>query len=885
MDSLVSLSTVRAWLFSTTPDELSRRMLAARRYRTNALSDLDEVHLWEELICYHTEDMWGTPSAHWANLMPLFGQVLGDRVVEIEIFAGMIIFGMFRYTFRAGPQRKLSGRRRLARGRETWQAEVSSTDVSPAGVAAPRGSPPGYRGRVVSPTHERKIEPTTASQSSRPWDTVAATASFYGADTHAQLRNVLIVGIRGFFFRLVMLMGALWLVTTETVRKAYHWEHFVGLFIVFIVVFVAGAGSQRGTSGRRRLLRGRKAWTAMDDSPHRIPAKRRAGQRREVAPRTPLPGSASSTAEKHRGDSSEVVHDFRPGNAAPAKTSPSAWFPRSSSDLGSSSFSPAKTAPKALAVVTATSACGEVPEAGTNRVLFADGAGERELSPPLYSDPLLHRPMAAGADGGTAGQPLQRPPGLEAGSNLCVDATSTIKAEMDELQKIRKAGLHIYRFMMSTGVRSVSNWLRLFAHRDLRAGPRAGFLWETAWCLDYELGIFDSAQPKDGLLNASLTAEISLRRLAAAELQARQKISPAAARVMASGKLKPSIVPYWMEREARRAAKAERSLLQLGRRLQRTIMGPFWPPDVDATLDADESEVSGGHAVAAGKLCESIQRRRDDGKRWVPKLRETEGFPLPEELQALCDGGQRNLFPIPLIPRPTTRPSRSHRVRKRFQVRMEAWRDANRYLTSLNALRGGAPAKQTRCRVRMRTILREPTPAQSQAHKVALREARRLALARSELTPCVQPIASLLRTVHTDSYSSTQPVQMRVTLDAEAIDEPNHEKVVELLDVLSSEEAEYYRHESNVVDLSLTSSVLFKEIESHYAFVAGATSEYAKYFLREDLPSRMWHFTLQDEVKALAGFAVVPKKRANRQQMPGQMPVTAQIMGSSEAGR
>ncbi len=56
------------------------------------------------------------------------------------------------------------------RGRVPWPAVVSSTVVSKVGVTALRNLPPGYRGRVVSPTDEHTVEPTTWCQSSRPRD-------------------------------------------------------------------------------------------------------------------------------------------------------------------------------------------------------------------------------------------------------------------------------------------------------------------------------------------------------------------------------------------------------------------------------------------------------------------------------------------------------------------------------------------------------------------------------------------------------------------------------------------------------------------------------------------------------------------------------------------
>jgi hypothetical protein len=39
----------------------------------------------------------------------------------------------------------------------------------------------------------------------------------------------------------------------------------------------------------------------------------------------------------------------------------------------------------------------------------------------------------------------------------------------------------------------------------------------------------------------------------------------------------------------------------------------------------------------------------------------------------------------------------------------------------------------------------------------------------------------------------------------------------------------------------------------------GACNEYVEYFNRSDIDPTLWHFTDEDDVKAIAGFSVVPK--------------------------
>ena len=58
---------------------------------------------------------------------------------------------------------------------------------------------------------------------------------------------------------------------------------------------------------------------------------------------------------------------------------------------------------------------------------------------------------------------------------------------------------------------------------------------------------------------------------------------------------------------------------------------------------------------------------------------------------------------------------------------------------------------------------------------------------------------------------------------------------------------------------------MFKALESQYGFVGGSYEEYIKYFQRRDCDQGLWHFVDGSEVRATAGFSVVPKKAEGRQ--------------------
>ena len=85
-----------------------------------------------------------------------------------------------------------------------------------------------------------------------------------------------------------------------------------------------------------------------------------------------------------------------------------------------------------------------------------------------------------------------------------------------------------------------------------------------------------------------------------------------------------------------------------------------------------------------------------------------------------------------------------------------------------------------------------------------------------------------------------------------------------MLSALSPEESAFYAQEENVLDLAGKSSAQFEELEQHYGFLGGSYDQYIAYLNRSDLPSSMWQFIEQHEVKSIAGFSAVVKK--NRRQ-------------------
>ena len=89
-------------------------------------------------------------------------------------------------------------------------------------------------------------------------------------------------------------------------------------------------------------------------------------------------------------------------------------------------------------------------------------------------------------------------------------------------------------------------------------------------------------------------------------------------------------------------------------------------------------------------------------------------------------------------------------------------------------------------------------------------------------------------------------------------------KTVMMLDALPEEERLFYVAESSVVDWSGKSQAIFDELEQRFAFIGGTLDQRLAY-LHRPLPANMWQWALASQVKAYAGFSVVPKKDPSRQ--------------------
>ena len=229
------------------------------------------------------------------------------------------------------------------------------------------------------------------------------------------------------------------------------------------------------------------------------------------------------------------------------------------------------------------------------------------------------------------------------------------------------------------------------------------------------------------------------------------------------------------------------------------------------------------------------------------------------------------LLPAPLLMLPKVSASRGHRIRQR-QARQRAVRlEANIIIKHLNALDCGICKERTntRCAAAKHKVYTDRTALERFVHRIkrmaaiAVLERRDLALGQSS---GAHATAALVKADIADRYNFQVRQHNQIPLMADCIDEPSADwPSVDMLCALPPHEREYYAHEHNVVETEGKDHEEFKALEKQYGFVGGTYDEYIKYFQRTDCDQGLWHFVDGSEVRATAGFSVVPKKAEGRQ--------------------
>ena len=193
--------------------------------------------------------------------------------------------------------------------------------------------------------------------------------------------------------------------------------------------------------------------------------------------------------------------------------------------------------------------------------------------------------------------------------------------------------------------------------------------------------------------------------------------------------------------------------------------------------------------VGNGRL---IRPRRKPPLVWRLKG-DTNTFPHPKVLETLQSAAGDDVFPLAMLERPCRITSRSSRLRARGKRRERLRKQANEILATLNDLERGLSGRQT-SRSKQHTLDETTMAAMKRTQQFALREAKELDLARREVPLTgVHAIAELLHTPVIDQYS-VKPARTtpHIKLIANAIDEPDNETVVDMLEALPLGEASYY---------------------------------------------------------------------------------------------
>ena len=124
----------------------------------------------------------------------------------------------------------------------------------------------------------------------------------------------------------------------------------------------------------------------------------------------------------------------------------------------------------------------------------------------------------------------------------------------------------------------------------------------------------------------------------------------------------------------------------------------------------------------------------------------------------------------------------------------------------------------------------EVVAAWKQVHGFLLSEAALLVRARrsSHLTGAAA-LEEISKHRKTGNYNRIPSVSVpQVSLIADAIDEPDGERVVEFLDALDPTEALFYSAADHVVDPFGKSTASIKEIEIYYGFIGGCQDQYVR---------------------------------------------------------
>ncbi|CAK0868950.1 unnamed protein product [Prorocentrum cordatum] len=447
---------------------------------------------------------------------------------------------------------------------------------------------------------------------------------------------------------------------------------------------------------------------------------------------------------------------------------------------------------------------------------------------------------AAPALGGAAGRPL----GL-GGLATAGGGSQETRWGASLPPDMQRAGAEIYRAMGAEGCTSTRDWLSARCGGS-RASPAWTDLWTLASTVDFAVRDCKTEDDLMKFLSTNDLMEISLRRLAAYMYESRSGDRTGALHMLGVSPpgSQTDVAPSWLVQSATAHSRAEHQRNERVAADLRRRGGKGDKGEKDKTKKA---------ATSRGSEC----------GRWVQRqvLDETHGL---RELLHAAPGAK--LYPIPLVEAPGRPNSTSNRLRQRFHKKFALMTSANEYLSALNAMHRGDCRELTRGS-RDHDRLKEMLPHHQRIQRLALRGAARLREARRGcgLTGA-QAIEKLVKSAALSYTGAQRRKTAHETLRADAVDEPLDPRVAPMLSALSPEEAAFYSEEAQVVAApEARSQAIFRELEQQYGFAGGSEEKYARYFLRQDIAPNLWKFGFREDVRAIAGFSVVPKKDPAKQ--------------------
>ncbi|CAE7243914.1 unnamed protein product [Symbiodinium sp. CCMP2592] len=405
---------------------------------------------------------------------------------------------------------------------------------------------------------------------------------------------------------------------------------------------------------------------------------------------------------------------------------------------------------------------------------------------------------------------------------------------------MKRAGPEIYASFRASGARSAREWLNQMIPLDRRGDALYLDLFNQASLVDFAVKDAKGSQAQAlSLIARSDTAEVALRRLASYVHEKRTGDRDAAVSMLA---IKPTnlshdIAPAWLVSEAALFAQSEH------KRRER------------AKAQRGDAKGTSGQAKGSSK---GDGRGRGDKR---PKGGEAPRVTPPAtcSTQTAFSSADGEVFPLPLLPPPVIPASTSARSRNRYTKKLRLWKYAVGLIHFLNFMHVGTN-RHTK-KLYGAALVDEPNQAQKALAKMVSGPAGR------SLRQAQPAVAALVKSAKVDAmgYATVSKTHAQVPMDASRIVEPSDEQVVDMLQALPQDERQFYAREENVVELLGKSTVIQQELEQQYAFVGGSLDEYLKYFHRQDIPTNMWEWKCFRDVKAVAGFSVVPKKDGRSQ--------------------